>query len=109
MEQHASEVWRVDIRFVVCHPDDLAGVEKENGESTGVYTSDESVFLGQRNVYGSFSEEEIWDLIKCCADYAVTKGVTHMHGLFGQFVAGDTDVKLAVERSGELPLDVTIF
>lgn len=90
-------------------PDDLAGVEKENGESTGVYTSDESVFLGQRNVFGSFSEEEIWNLIKCCADYAVTKGVTHMHGLFGQFVAGDTDVKLAVERSGELPLDVTIF
>ena len=90
-------------------PDDLAGVEMENGKSIGVYTSDESVFLGQRNVYGSFSEEEIWDLIKCCADYAVTKGVTHMHGLFGQFVAGDVDVKLAVERSKELPLDVTIF
>ncbi len=90
-------------------PDDMPGVALEGGKPTGVYTSDDSVFLGQRNVFGSFSDDEIWDLMKCCADYAASKGVTYMHGLFGQFVAGDRDVKIVLERIGELPVDMTVF
>lgn len=90
-------------------PETLPGVVKEGGERTGVYLSDESVFVANRNVFSSFSDDEIWNLIKSCADYAITKGVTSIHGLFGQFVEQDRDVDLVLERGGSLPLDMTVF
>lgn len=90
-------------------PAELPGVMKEGGVRTGVYASDESVFVANRNVFSSFSDDEIWRLIQSCADYAVTKGVTSIHGLFGQFVAEDRDVDLVLRRRKTLPLDMTVF
>lgn len=90
-------------------PEDMPGVMKEGGLRTGVYVSDESVFLANRNVFSSFSDDELWSLIESCAEYAVTKGVTSIHGLFGQFVAEDRDVDLVLERKKKLPLEMVVF
>lgn len=90
-------------------PEELPGVEKRDGIRTGVYKSDESVFIANRNVFSSFSDEEIWSLIEDCVQYAVTKGVTAMHGLFGQFVQNDRDVDIVLARKDRLPLDMTVF
>lgn len=95
--------------MIAAVPDHMPGVEKRDGRPTGVYLSDESVFLANRNVFSSFSDEEIWQLIEACAQYASSKGVTSMHGLFGQFVQGDRDVDLILQKRDSLPLDMTVF
>jgi predicted amidohydrolase YtcJ len=90
-------------------PDDTPGVEKKGNVPTGVYSSDESAFIANENVFGSLSDDELWRYIQDCAQAAVKKGVTSIHGLFGQFVKGDRDVEVVLKRKDELPVDMTIF
>lgn len=91
-------------------PAGFPGVEvDEKGEPIGVYTSDEATFYAQNNIWGSFSDDEIWKFVQDCADYAVTQGVTAIHGLFGQFVEGDRDVDIVLARKDQLPIDLTVF
>lgn len=90
-------------------PEDMPGVEKENGEITGTYTSDESSFLATANALGSLSDEILFGYIEDCANNAVAKGVTTMHGLFGQFVKDDRDIHLILENKERLKLDVIEF
>ena len=90
-------------------PDDMPGVEKKGNVPTGVYNSDESAFIANENVFGSLSDDELWRYIQDCAQDAVKKGVTSIHGLFGQFVKGDRDVEVVLKRKDELPVDMTIF
>ena len=90
-------------------PDDMPGVEKKGNVPTGVYQSDESAFIANENVFGSLSDDELWKYIQDCANTAVKKGVTSIHGLFGQFVKGDRDIEVVLKRKEELPVDMTIF
>ncbi len=91
-------------------PEGYPGVEvDEKGAPTGVYTSDEATFYAQNNIWGSFSDDEIWKFVQDCAEHAVTQGVTSMHGLFGQFVEGDRDVDIVLARKDTLPIDLTVF
>lgn len=91
-------------------PKDLPGVDlDENGETTGRYLSDESVFYAQNNIFGSFTDDEIWEYVKICAEHAATQGATSIHGLFGQFVEGDRDVDVVIKRKNSLPIDLTIY
>lgn len=90
-------------------PENTPGVEKEGGEMTGVFSSDESSFLAICNALGALSDEKLWDYINVCAENAASKGVTSMHGLFGQFVDKDRDVHLTIHKKNELPIDMEIF
>ena len=91
-------------------PGDLGGVEvDENGERLGIYTSDDSAFHAQQNIYGCLSDDEIWGYVTKCAEHAISQGMTSMHGLFGQFIKGDRDVDIVLSRKDTLPLDLTVF
>lgn len=90
-------------------PDDYPGVEKENNIPTGVYGSDESAFLATCNILGSLSDDQIWKFISDCADHAASRGLTSIHGLFGQFIRDDRDIDLILERKDSLPVDITVF
>lgn len=91
-------------------PDGYPGIEvDENGNRTGVYTSDEATFYAQSNLYGCLTDDEIWGYVKNCAEHAVSCGMTSIHGLFGQFVKGDRDVDIVLERKDSLPVDLTVF
>lgn len=106
---HAN-VYNSAVDELAAVPKNLPGVElDEKGETTGRYLSDESVFYAQNNIFGSFTDDEIWEYVKICADYAVTKGTTSIHGLFGQFVKEDRDVDVALKRKDSLPIDLTIY
>jgi len=94
----------------VCQvPEDMPGVEKENGDVLGVYISDESSFLATYNALGSLDDEIIWGYIKDWADFAASNGVTVAHGFFSMLVAGDKDLKLILARKDELPIEVVVF
>lgn len=101
---HGLSTNAVDIADV---PEDYPGVVKVNGKVAGIYESDESSFLATGNILGSLSDDELWKFIEDCANDAKTRGVTAIHGLFGQFVKDDRDMDLILER-GET-LDVEIF
>lgn len=90
-------------------PDDLPGVEVVDGKQIGNYLSDESSFVATANIVGSLDDEHLWDLIKGCAEFSASMGLTAIHGLFGQFVKNDRDVDLILERGHELPIDVTVW
>ncbi len=90
-------------------PDDYPGVEKKDGTANGMYLSDESSFLATANILGSLTDDELWKFINDCADYAASKGATSIHGLFGQFVDGDRDIDLILDRGDSLPIDMTVF
>lgn len=90
-------------------PLDTAGVEFIDGKQTGRYMSDESAFLGMANVLGSFSDEQLWELIELCVNDSVTKGVTTMHGLLGQMVTGDRDMYLIHDNLDKLPLTMVEY
>ncbi len=90
-------------------PDDLPGVEMKDGKQIGNYLSDESSFVATANIVGSLSDDDLWKLIKDCADYAASQGLTAIHGLFGQFVKDDRDLDLILERGDTLPIDITVF
>ena len=90
-------------------PDYMPGVEKEADEPTGVFSSDESSFLATANVLGALPDEVLWSFIEDCCSNAVSKGVTTMHGLFGQFVKNDRDVGLILNNKERLPLEMVIF
>ncbi|MDR2088250.1 MAG: amidohydrolase [Clostridiales Family XIII bacterium] len=90
-------------------PEDMPGVEKENGVAAGVYTSDESSFLANANALGDLPDERLWQYIEDCAANAASKGVTTMHGLFGMLVRDDRDMDLILRRGSELPIDMEVF
>lgn len=90
-------------------PDDLPGVEMKDGKQTGNYLSDESSFVATANIVGSLDDEGLWKLIRDCAEFAATQGLSSIHGLFGQFVRGDRDLDLILERGHELPVDITVW
>lgn len=90
-------------------PDDLPGVEFEDGKQTGNYLSDESSFVATANIVGSLSDDDLWKLIEDCATFAASQGLTAIHGLFGQFVKNDRDLDLILERGHTLPIDITVW
>lgn len=90
-------------------PEDYPGVEKIDGAVAGIYASDESSFLATSNVLGSLTDDELWEFVKQCETYAKARGVTSIHGLFGQFVKDDRDLDLILERKDDLDIDVTVF
>lgn len=90
-------------------PEDLPGVERVNGKVSGVYTSDESSFLATSNLIGSVDDETLWKYVEDCATFGASKGLTSIHGLFGQFVKNDRDMDLMLEKGKELPIDITPF
>jgi len=90
-------------------PEHTPGVEKEGNLVIGVYSSDESSFLATANALGSMPDDILWGYIKDCAENAAKKGVTTMHGLFGQFVKDDRDVDLILKRKDELPIEMVVF
>ena len=90
-------------------PENLPGVEKINGEPTGVYTSDESSFFATSKILGSLSDDQLWQFIADCVEYGASQGLSNIHGLFGQFVEGDRDMKLFMERGESLPMGMTAF
>ncbi|HWQ78304.1 MAG TPA: amidohydrolase [Anaerovoracaceae bacterium] len=90
-------------------PEDMPGVEKKNGCPSGIFSSDESSFLATANVLGSLPDGILWGFIGDCCANAVSKGVTTMHGLFGQFVKGDRDVDLILKNKDKLPLEMAVF
>ncbi len=89
--------------------ENLPGVEKINGEPTGVYTSDESSFFATSKILGSLSDDQLWQFIADCVEYGASQGLSNIHGLFGQFVEGDRDMKLFMERGESLPMGMTAF
>ena len=89
---------------------DMQGVMKnEEGIPTGVLLADEVVFPTVSKIMSLLPDEQIWKYVKECSEYAASKGVTSMSGLMGQFVDGDIDVHLTLQRSGELPVDLTLY
>ncbi|MCL2398625.1 MAG: amidohydrolase [Defluviitaleaceae bacterium] len=90
-------------------PDDMPGVEKENGIPLGIYVSDESSFCAMHNALGSLPASVIWKYIKDWAENCASKGITVAHSFFGLFVKGNTDLKLVLERKAELPVEVLVF
>jgi predicted amidohydrolase YtcJ len=89
---------------------DMQGVMKnEEGVPTGILLADEVVFPTVSKIMGLLPDEQIWDYVKECSEYAASKGVTSMSGLMGQFIDGDKDVHLTLKRNGELPIDITIY
>jgi predicted amidohydrolase YtcJ len=90
-------------------PDDMPGVETENGRVLGIYLSDESSFLACANALGDLPDEALWRYIEDCARNAASKGVTTMHGLFGMFVKDDRDMDLIAKRADELPIEMVVF
>lgn len=98
------------VEKIAAVPDGYPGIEfDENGNRTGVYTSDEATFYAQSNLYGCLTDNEIWGYVKSCAEHAISCGMTSMHGLFGQFVKGDRDVDIVLDRKDSLPVDLTVF
>ncbi|MDR0519980.1 MAG: amidohydrolase [Clostridiales Family XIII bacterium] len=90
-------------------PEDMAGVERDGSDVTGVYSSDESSFLACANALGSLPDDMLWKYIADCAENAASKGVTTMHGLFGMFVDKDRDMDLISARARELPVEMAVF
>ncbi|MDR2487641.1 MAG: amidohydrolase family protein [Clostridiales Family XIII bacterium] len=90
-------------------PGDMPGVERDGGDITGVYSSDESSFLACANALGDLPDEALWQYIMDCADNAASKGVTTMHGLFGMFVKDDRDMALITSRASALPIEMVVF
>ncbi len=90
-------------------PGHLPGVEREGNKVSGVYSSDESSFLATANILGSLSDNELWKFIEDCANHAAKKGVTTIHGLFGQFVRNDRDMDLILDRRDSLCIDIVPF
>ena len=90
-------------------PDDMPGVEKEDGKPIGVYLSDESSFWATSSALGSLPDDVLWRFIKDCADFAATQGITVMHGFFGMLISEDKDLRLILERQDELSIGMVIF
>lgn len=94
---------------IVKVPDIQGVVKNSEGVPTGVLMADEVVFPTVSKIMSLLPDELIWNYVKECAAYAASKGVTSMSGLMGQFVDGDKDVHLTLQRSGELPIDMTLY
>ena len=88
---------------------DLPGVEIKNGEVAGIYVSDDSAFAAIGNMLALQPDEVLWNYIVTCVNVAISHGATMMHGLFGQFVSGDKDVDLIIERKENLPITMVEY
>ncbi len=75
----------------------------------GWFVDDESHFAAARLAFGSLSDAEIVERYRRVAERAVSKGVTTLHCLEGQFITGDRDVQVLHERADELPLHVLLM
>ncbi|MCQ4635190.1 amidohydrolase [Anaerovorax odorimutans] len=89
---------------------DVADVEKdEDGELKGVLLSDDAAFPVMGQIFAQLPEDRLFDFVKDCSNYAAAKGVTTMVGLMGQFVDGDKDIDLVIDRGDELPINIEVF
>lgn len=90
---------------LVCVPEHMPGVEKdENGKALGIYTSDESSFLGMSRALGMVSDDEIKTWIRDCVDSALKQGVTTLHSLDGKLVEQDRDFFIWLNVKDTLPI-----
>ncbi len=89
---------------------DVADLERDAaGQLTGVLLSDDAVFPVMSQVFALLPEDKLFAFVKDCSEYAAAKGVTTMIGLMGQFVDGDKDVDIVMERGDELPINIEVF
>lgn len=86
-------------------PEDMPGVEKDKaGKALGIYTSDESSFLGMSRALGMVGDDEIEKWIRDCVDSAVKQGVTTLHSLDGRLVDQDRDFFIWLNIKDTLPI-----
>ncbi len=86
-------------------PANMPGTEKdETGGPLGIYTSDESSFLGMSRALGMADDADIERWIRDCADFAVSQGVTTLHSLDGKLVEQDRDFFIWLNISESLPI-----
>ena len=91
---------------------DLAepGVEKdEAGRPTGAFLSDVTHFHAASVAYGALSNDEIASLYEHTAQFVASRGVTTLHCLDGQFIDGDRDVLVLLEKSHLLPVHMHVM
>lgn len=86
-------------------PEDMPGVEKDGeGKALGVYTSDESSFLGMSRALGMVDDEQIETWIRDCVGFAVKQGVTTLHSLDGKLIEQDRDFFIWLNMKDTLPI-----
>ncbi len=89
---------------------DVADLDRDaNGELIGVLRSDDAVFPVMGQAFALLPDDKLFEFVKDCSSYAASKGVTTMVGLMGQFVDGDKDVDLVINRGDELPINIEVF
>lgn len=89
---------------------DVAGLERNvDGELNGVLMADDAAFPVMSRIFSMLPEDQLFSFVKECGEFAASKGVTTIIGLLGQFVDGDKDVELVLERGDELPVNVEVF
>ena len=98
--------------FRVIDPDvSLEGIEKDRstGEPTGLFSTDDTFFEACRKAFSQLSDEEIAGLIRSAARFAAARGVTTLHCLDGQFIAGDRDVTTLQRMQSALPIHTLVL
>ncbi|MCF8067493.1 MAG: amidohydrolase [Desulfobacterales bacterium] len=92
-------------------PPDLPGVEKDpiTGKPTGSFLTDDAHFFATRRALGTLSDSDIAGLYEKVCHLAVSRGVTTMHCLDGQFFENDRDVLAHRKIKSELPIDTLLF
>ncbi len=97
--------------FRMINPDvSLEGIEKDaSGRPTGVFSADDTYFEACRKAYSHLSPEELAHIIRVAADFAASKGVTTLHCLDGQLIAGERDVHTLLAIQAELPIHTLLF
>ena len=86
-------------------PSDMDGIVKnDEGDPIGVYTDDESSFLGMSRALGCLSDEKFEKYIRDCVAYANSKGVTTLHTLDGRLVDKDRDFFIWLNIKDTLPI-----
>jgi predicted amidohydrolase YtcJ len=89
---------------------DVEGVGRDaDGAPDGVLLSDDAFFPVMSQVMALLPEAKLKEFIENCTDYARKKGVTSIIGLLGQFVGGDTDVKIAERDKAQFPVNIVTF
>ena len=92
-------------------PDSLSGVERDpsSGQPTGAFLTDDAHFFAARKSYAQLSDTRIEELIRGAAEQIVSKGVTTLHCLDGQFVDGDRDIDAFLRLDGHLPVHTVLM
>jgi predicted amidohydrolase YtcJ len=89
----------------------LTGVDKDplSGQPTGAFLTDESHFYAANKAYGTMTDEDIEICYQATADFAVSRGVTTIHCLDGQFLEEDRDVLILHSMQHKLPIHTLIM